>query len=49
MDKYFEYPEFTEMLQPGYYLVIAMLGGNDVSAETDAGELWAKKKKKKTA
>ena len=30
------------MLQPGYHLVIVMLGGNDISAETDVEKLSAK-------
>ena len=40
-DKFFEYPKFQEVLQPGYHLVIIMLGGNDICEATDVGKLFS--------
>ena len=40
-DKFFEYPQFQEVLKPGYHLVIIMLGGNDISEATDVRKLVA--------
>ena len=40
-NKFFEYPQFQEVLQPGFDLVIIMLGGNDISEATDVKRLVA--------
>ena len=40
-DKFFDYPQFQEVLNPGYHLVIIMLVDNDISEATDVRKLVA--------